>query len=52
MSGRALARVTVAGPLREALVPLAPAAPISAGLYFVRVRGPSGEAVARVSVLR
>jgi hypothetical protein len=52
VTGRALARSTLAGPVREALVPLAPGVPIASGLYFVRVRCAAGEAVARVSVLR
>ncbi len=52
VAGRQLARMTLAGPLRDARVTLVPDTPVGAGLYFVRVRQAGGAVFARVSLLR
>jgi hypothetical protein len=52
VTGRMLARGTLAGPVRGARVTLAPGSSLGAGLYFVRVRHAGDVVTARVSRLR
>ena len=51
VSGRCLARVSLAGPLHDARVALVPSPAPRAGLYFVRVRQAGHSRTARVSLL-